>query len=119
MVRLPAGHWAVESLAIGGELQPTLDGPVLTLEVSVEGEVTGSAGINHFEGRLENDGLIEPLVTTQKSGPHDLMAQERIYLEHLEAADGYEADAKEGGINLVARGLIVVTLQSLSANALG
>lgn len=105
----------VESLAIGGELQPTLDGPVLTLEISPGDEVTGSGGVNRFKGRLDDDHLFGPLVATRMSGPHELMAQERIYLRHLEAADGYEVEADSGGINLVAKGLIVVTLRGLPA----
>ena len=103
----------VDSLAIGGELQPTLDGPSLTLEVSPSGEVSGSAGVNRFRGRLGPDRPFGLLTPTVVSGPHDLMAQERIYLTHLEAADGYEVDPEKGGINLVAGGLIVVTLRSL------
>lgn len=109
----PAGRWMVDSLAIGGELQPTLDGPTLTLEVSSSGDVSGSAGINRFRGSLGRDRPFGPLTTTMMSGPHDLIAQERIYLKHLEEADGYEIDPEEGGINLVARGLIVMALRSL------
>lgn len=107
------------SLAIGGELQPTLDGPTLTLEVSDDGRVTGHAGVNRYMGRLGGDELFGPLATTMLAGPHDLMAQERIYLGHLQSAEGYEVDAEEGGINLVATGLLVVTLQSLTANVPG
>jgi hypothetical protein len=105
-------------LAVGGELQPTLDGPMLTLEVS-DGDVSGNTGINQFSGRIENDGPFGPLVTTSLNGPHALVAQERIYLKHLEAVDGFEVDAEEGGINLVARGLIVVTLRSLGDYGVG
>lgn len=111
----PAGRWMVELLAIGGELQPTLDGPTLTLEVSRSGEVSGSAGINKFRGSLGRDHPFGPLTTTMMSGPHDLIAQERIYLRHLEEADGYEIDPEEGGINLVSAGLIVVALRSLGS----
>lgn len=107
----PQGRWQVESLAIGGELQPTLDGPALTLEVSGDGAVSGSAGINRFRGTLAR--LLEGLTTTRLSGPHEWMAQEQIYLKHLAAADGYEVDLEGGGINLVSQGLIVVTLRSL------
>lgn len=117
--RFPAGRWAVETLAIGGELQPILDGPVLTLEVSPDGEVTGRAGVNRFRGRLGDERVFGPLATTMMSGPHELMAQERIYLKHLEAADAYEIDADQGGINLVAKGLIVLTLRSLGPGHAG
>lgn len=115
----PPGRWRVESLAIGGELQPTLDGSMLTLEVSDDGRVGGHCGVNRFEGRLDGDGVFGPLATTMTAGPHDLIAQERIYLKHLEAADGYEIDVDERGISLLARGLIVVTLQSLGGRGLG
>lgn len=118
-MRLPAGRWAVDCLAIGGELQPTLEGPVLTLGVSGEGEVSGFAGINRFEGRLGEDRLFGPLATTRMAGPHELMAQERIYLSHLSAAHGYEIEPDGDGINLVANELIVVTLRGLSADSTG
>ena len=118
-MEIPVGRWMVESLAIGGELQPTLDGPVLTLEVTPGGEVSGSAGINRFRGGQGDDRLFGPLTTTRMSGPHELMAQELIYLRHLAAADEYEIDADDGGINLVANGLIVVTLRGLVADLPG
>lgn len=83
---------------------------MLTLEVTAEGEVSGHAGINEFVGRLGSDSLFGHLVTTSRVGSHDLMAQERIYLKHLETADGFELNPENDGIDLVARGLIVVTL---------
>lgn len=115
----PTGRWAVETLAIGGELQPTLDGPALTLEVTPDGEVSGSAGINSFEGRLGDDGVFGALTTTSMSGHHELMAQEQIYLRHLDAVDDYEIDPGHGGINLVAKGLIVLTLHGLGEGPVG
>lgn len=115
----PSGRWRVESLAVGGELQPTLDGPMLTVEVSDDGRVSGNAGINRFSGSLGAEGMFGPMATTRRAGPHDLMAQEQIFLKHLEAAEGYEIDVEEEGINLLARGLIVVTLRSLGARRLG
>jgi len=118
-MRFPSGRWRVETLAVGGELQPTLGGALLTLEVSDDGDVLGNTGINRFSGRLGAGGLFGPLATTTMSGPHALVAQERIYLKHLEAVDGFEIDAEEGGINLVARGLIVVTLRSLGGDGPG
>lgn len=115
----PTGRWRVETLAVGGELQPTLDGPMLTLEVNDDDGVGGNAGINRFTGHFGDDGQFGPLATTTMSGPHALVAQERIYLKHLEAVDGFEVDVEEGGINLVARGLIVVTLRSLGRHRVG
>lgn len=101
------GRWTVESLAIGGELQPTLDGPTLTLEV--EGMVvSGHTGVNTFTGRLDVEKLFGPLAITRTSGPHELMAQEEIYLRHLRDADGFESS--DGGISLLANGLMTLTL---------
>lgn len=101
------GRWRVQCLAIGGELQPTLDGPALTLEV--EGTaVWGNTGVNTFTGRLDGQKLFGPLTVSELSGPHELMAQEEIYLRHLSDARRFESS--DEGISLLANGLILVTL---------
>ncbi len=102
------GLWAVESIAVGGELVPPLPGTVLSLEF-VHGRVAGSGGINRFTGAVTNDPMFGPLATTMMAGPTDHMSQERIYLDHLGSVDSYEVDASE--LRLIAQGLVVVTLQ--------
>lgn len=101
------GSWVVESLAIGGELQPPIEGSKPTLEIA-GGRASGMAGVNRFTGALEDDGGFGPLATTRMAGPHELMAQEQIFLEHLGATDTIENS--DEGILLVGDGLVLVTL---------
>lgn len=104
------GRWVVETLAVGGELVPPLEGTTLTLELD-SARVGGSGGINRFMGALNQEPppLFGPLATTMRAGPPDHMAQEDIYLRHLGAVDGLEVEA--GEIRLVSGDLVVVTLK--------
>ena len=72
------GLWAVDSIAVGGELVPPLPGTDLSLEF-VHHRVAGSGGINRFMGPVTNDLTFGPLATTMMAGPTDHMSQERIY----------------------------------------
>jgi heat shock protein HslJ len=103
----PEGHWEVSEIAIGGELVPPIEGSQLTLSVE-DGRVWGSSGVNRFAGRFGDDGLLGPLATTRMAGPDELMAQEDIFLRHLDEAEAWEH--ADQGISLIAHGLIVVTL---------
>ena len=108
------GQWVVETLAVGGELVPTLsDGPVLTIDVA-DGQVSGSAGVNRFSGRLGSDKPFPLLAVTKIAGPEELMAQEDIFLRHLDSVDTVEI--ADSGILLLSDGLVVVTLSSTGTN---
>lgn len=102
------GKWVVESLAIGGELNPPLEDTEITLEV--EGDrVGGIATINRFMGSFADDGGFGPLATTMMAGPPDLMAQEHVFLALMEKIDTFEVDSEE--MRLVSEGLVLVTLR--------
>lgn len=103
------GNWVVERLAIGGELHDPIDGPLLTLEIDEEGRVAGSAGVNRFMGRLDDEKLFGPLATTLMAGPDNLMVQERVYLDLLSETESVEKTHE--GISLVGGGLILLTLK--------
>jgi heat shock protein HslJ len=62
-------------------------------------------------------GLVfSTLVVTKMAGPEELMAQEGIFLAHLESADSIESS--NSGILLLSGGLVVLTLvPSGTANA--
>ena len=102
------GSWLVESLAVGGELVPPLDGGrPLTLEVSGD-QVSGSSGVNRFTGTWGSESIFSTLATTRMAGARELMAQEAILLTHFGKVDSIESSAS--GILLLAGGLVVVTL---------
>lgn len=109
-----AGTWEVETFAVGGELVPPLEGTRLTLEFDGE-RVAGSAGVNRFMGRIEDERLFGPVATTMMAGPEEHMAQERLFLGHLESVDNLEYESDE--MRLVADGLIVVTLREAETNS--
>jgi len=102
------GSWAVETLAVGGELVGPLDGgKPLTLDVDGD-QVSGSSGLNRFMGSMSEEKVFSTLATTRMAGPEALMAQEAVFLAHLESADSIEVS--DSGRFLLADGLIVLTL---------
>lgn len=111
------GKWVVESLAIGGELQPPLPTTRPTLEF--EGDrVGGNATINRFMGSIRGEEkLFGPLATTMMAGPEDHMVQEQIYLTLLAKVDSHEVEPSE--IRLVSEGLILVILTPEGTNDAG
>ena len=104
----PDGKWLVEALAIGGELNPPLEGTEISMEF--EGDrVGGNATVNRFMGSFADDGSFGPLATTMMAGPPDHMAQEHLFLTLMEKIDTCEVDS--GELRLVSEGLVLVTLR--------
>jgi heat shock protein HslJ len=101
------GDWDVRTISVGGELVPPIEDSRLTLSVDHD-RVWGSSGVNRFTGRLGDDRLFGLLATTRMAGPHELMAQEDIFLRHLSEAEDWEH--AEDGISLTSQGLVIVTL---------
>jgi len=102
------GSWIVESLAVGGELVPPLDGGgPLSLVVSGE-QVSGASGVNRFTGRLGDGNVFSSFAMTRMAGTEELMAQEEILLAHFESVDSIESSDSE--TLLLVGGQVVVTL---------
>ncbi len=106
------GTWVVETIAVGGELVPPLEGTTATLEFQGD-RVGGNATVNRFMGGMGGDTLFGLLATTLMAGPEDHMTQEQIYLAHLEKADAYEIEKDE--MRLLSDGLVLVTLRRTGA----
>lgn len=107
------GKWIVDVLAIGGELNPPLEGTEITLEF--EGNrVGGNATINRFTGSLADIGGFGPLATTMMAGPPDHMTQEHLFLRLLARVDSIEVDDEE--MHLVSEGLILVELHRVGTD---
>ena len=63
-----------------------------------EGDVSGSGGVNNFNGTYEVDGddlTVGPLATTLMAGTPELMAQETGFLSALGQVASYEASEDE------------------------
>jgi len=89
-VALPGTSWNVTSYNNGkGGVTTLVEGSQLTLEFGDDGTVSGSAGVNTFNGPCTVDGdaiEIGPLATTKMAGDPELMEQEQAYLKALEAS---------------------------------
>ncbi|MDZ4168654.1 MAG: META domain-containing protein [Coriobacteriia bacterium] len=89
-VDLSGTSWLVTGYNNGKEaVTSVVAGSELTLEFGADGQVTGSGGVNAFNGTYEytpDTVKIGPLATTKMAGPQELMDQEGQYLSALQAA---------------------------------
>ncbi len=98
-VELVGSRWALVSLT---GMPPRSDEPLL-LELQLEGQVSGFAGVNRFSGRYTLPGAtlgrgeirFDQPAATRMAGPETLMDQERRYLDALVSVDAFIA---EGGL---------------------
>ena len=91
---LAGTSWTITGYNNGEEavVSPELDSE-LTLEFGTDGTVSGSAGVNTFNGEYSATAEtveIGPLATTMMAGPDNLMAQETAYLAALAAGTQWE-----------------------------
>jgi len=88
-VTLPGTSWLIKGYNNGKEAVVGVEQESeLTLVFGSDGTVSGSAGVNQFNGPFTVDGdtiKIGPLATTKMAGPDNLMEQEAAYLKALEA----------------------------------
>ncbi|MCE3016922.1 MAG: META domain-containing protein [Pirellula sp.] len=69
------GKWVAEDIYGGG----VIDNALSTLEISLDGSVSGSTAVNRYAGKAKIDGqkiVIGPLAVTRRAGPPALMEQE-------------------------------------------
>ena len=91
---LPGTSWRLVSL--GGEA--VLEKPEATLEFPEAGKVSGRASCNRFFGTVEVSGesmKFGPLAATKMSCGDAADAQERKYLDALQAAERFAVDGPE------------------------
>jgi heat shock protein HslJ/uncharacterized lipoprotein YbaY len=83
--------------------QPPLPATTISAEFGEDGRLSGSSGCNSYSAAYEVDGdniniNMTPVATTLMACPEPIMAQERAYMEALDAAETYEVSAPpEGG----------------------
>jgi len=87
---LPGSAWTVTGYNNGKEavVSAALDS-TLTVEFATDGTLSGSGGVNRFNGGFESTDKsvkIGPLAATRMAGEPELMAQETAYLKALETA---------------------------------
>lgn len=89
-VELPGSSWTVTGFNNGKEAVVGLVADSqLTLEFGTDGTVSGSSGVNQFNGPFESTAdtiKIGPLAGTKMAGEPELMDQEAQYIAALEAA---------------------------------
>lgn len=99
----PAGRWLAEDIRGGG----VIDRAQSTLELTADGQVSGSGGCNRFAGRATINGadiLFSPMATTRMACPPTVMGQEARFLSALEEARGWRIDAARRKLLLLAPG---------------
>ncbi len=92
--------WKLATVEALGASNTPLAGSEITLDFSADGQVSGSAGCNRYNGpyKLEGDQItIGMLATTMMMCPDDVMAQEQGYLKLLQTP----GTAAKQGDNLV------------------
>jgi len=92
--------WKLATVEAVGASNTPLAGSEITLDFSADGQVSGSAGCNRYNGpyKLNGDQItIGMLATTMMMCPDDIMAQEQGYLKLLQTP----GTAAKQGDNLV------------------
>lgn len=93
------GSWIVIGYNNGKEaVVSALAGAELTAVFAEDGTLSGSAGVNTYNGSYTTSGSsidIGPLATTKMAGPQDLMDQEQLYLAALDNATTYSVRGTE------------------------
>lgn len=87
---LPGSSWVVTGYNNGKEavVGPAVDS-TLTIEFGTDGTVSGTGGVNRFNGGFESTDTtvkIGPLAATKMAGEPELMEQETAFLKALETA---------------------------------
>ncbi len=93
------GQWLAEDIDGRG----VIDNAQSTLEVAVDGAVSGSTAVNRYSGRAEISGnkiKLGPLATTRRAGPPALMDQESKFTQALDRVRSFRIE-KTGLLFLV------------------
>ncbi len=91
---LEGTKWVLGAYAVDGKMKDALV-TATTDATFADGQVSGNAGINQYNGPYEVDGdklSVGPLASTKMAGDAMIMEQEAAFLMALEAAASYEID---------------------------
>jgi heat shock protein HslJ len=86
------GKWVAEDIFGGG----VIDTAQSTLEISLDGSVSGSTAVNRYGGKAKIDGQkieIGPLAVTRRAGPPALMEQESKFTSALGKVVSFRLEA--------------------------
>jgi heat shock protein HslJ len=93
VVAVVRGHeWRLVGLVVAGTPTPIVPGSAITIRFDDNGLAGGAASLNRYQGgyRLGPDGALvwvgPGFAATRMAGPPDLMQQEAVFLEALQAA---------------------------------
>jgi len=96
---LPAGKWRLAEYRSGGEVQRTLKGVDVTLNVHPDGKLGGSSGCNAYGGSYATDDgklKIADIISTMRACEEPTPQFERTYFDLLEKA--VDAEVKDGDL---------------------
>lgn len=108
----PVGRWLAEDIRGGG----VIDNLQSVLEISADGNVSGSGGCNRLRGQATISGTslaFGAIATTRMACPPAVMDQESKFLAALEAVRCFRIDPQEHKLHLLdAAGQTVLRLSS-------
>ncbi len=89
-----SGSWVLDSIGANNTVSSVIKGSNITALFSSDGNLTGSAGCNHYNANFQtkDDNLtISPVISTRMycSEPKGVMEQETTYLSNLEKVKRY------------------------------
>lgn len=108
------GRWTLVELD-GGVVASTADGRRPTLVISSGGALSGFAGVNRLNARLDVDALeaggfaVGAIVTTRMAGSPQDMTLEQAFLGALERAEAYELG--RDSLGLLSAGVLTARLE--------
>lgn len=85
------GKWLAEDITGHG----VIDRAQSTLEITLDGSVSGNTAVNRYGGKAKIEGQtlkFGPLATTRRAGPPALMDQESKFIGALEKVAGYRLE---------------------------
>lgn len=88
-------NWSLDSIYSGDAVSSTIAGSEATMTLMEDGSVAGAAGCNRFHGTYTTDGdrlSFSELASTKMLCPDDIMNQERIFLEAMNAVEGFSIE---------------------------
>jgi heat shock protein HslJ len=112
---LEGTYWRLQRFTKGSAL---VENAPITLEFLTGGQLGGSAGCNTYRGSVTFEGNtlnVNPLATTRKSCPEDVMAQETMYLRSLQNAITFERTGDTLTVFAGEEGLEFVSAQTNSS----
>lgn len=96
-------EWTLTTITSGDVATSVISGTVITVALTSDDSVSGSAGCNRYHGTYAQTGdrlSFSPLATTKMACPDDVMAQESVFLDVMGRVASYTIDGSRDHLTL-------------------